>query len=158
MLVAEAAAEATAAAGDLGGVESRFLQLGHLHADGAEGLEEVLAAALATADFEIGDEAGLVAVADLAHVDAGVVFVCQVANEIAEVDAIVGHEVEDDALAAEELLAGDELHGDFSLADELAGEVELFVAFFVELAVFEEVGGGGDAEDAAILQAEEVGA
>ena len=79
-----------------------FWTLAEPHGDGGEDFEELFAAAVLAAFFIVGDEAGFIAGADLAEFDAGVEFVGEVADHVAEIDALLGGEIEEDAFAAEE--------------------------------------------------------
>src|SRR5262249_45692238 len=66
----------------------------------------------------VGQQLGLVADADLAHLDARLVGAGQVAHQLAEIDALLGQEVKDDALAAKEVLHVHQLHLEPALADK----------------------------------------
>ncbi len=70
----------------------------------------------------VGQQLGLVADADLPHLDARLVLAGQVLDQLAEIDALLGQEVEDDPLAAEQVLDVHQFHLQMALADEaLAG-------------------------------------
>ena len=58
----------------------------------------------------VGQQLGLVADADLPHLDARLVLAGQVLDQLAEIDALLGQEIEDDPLAAEQVLDVHQLH------------------------------------------------
>ena len=77
------------------GLSDRPLLLGHLHRHGLELAQPARAAELAAARADAAEQLGLVARADLLHLDARVQRLRQVAHQLAEVDAALGAEVED---------------------------------------------------------------
>ena len=95
LLVAQAAEQAPADAGDLGGVEEEVLLLGHLDGHGGEPVQEAPAAADHAAVAQRADHLRLVAHAYLAQLDARVVFVDEVLDQLPEIDASRRREVED---------------------------------------------------------------
>ena len=109
-LVAQTAHEAPAQPRDLLGVQREPLLLGHADGHGAELAAESLAAQLLTAVPDAAHHAGLVAHADLTHVDAHVEAGRQLAHQLAEVDALLGLEVEDGLVAVEQKLHGHRVH------------------------------------------------
>ena len=119
-LVAQAAHETAARAGDLVGVERQVLLLCHADGHGLKAAAKARAAQLLAAVAKASHERGLLAHADLAHVDALAQLAGEVAHELAEVDALVGREVADALLAAEQVLDGDGLHVQATLGDEAA--------------------------------------
>ena len=150
IFVAQAAHEAAAPTADLERVEGGLLVFGRLHADGLEDLEEVLAAAVLAALFVVGGEACFVACADGLHLDACLVLGGESVDEFAQVDAIFGHVVEHDALAAEQWLGVDDLGGQAD-AFGVHARVHLeFVARLLEFGLLVHVFHGGDAQHAAI--------
>jgi hypothetical protein len=74
--------------------------------------EEGGAAELASAGADAADHACAVADADLSHLDAGAEAIGEISDEIAEVDASFGGEVEDGLGAIVHVLDLDELHGE----------------------------------------------
>ena len=68
----------------------------------------------------VGQQLGLVADADLPHLDPGLERAGQVLDQLAEVDPLLGQVVEDHPLAAEDDLDVDQVHLEPSLGDELA--------------------------------------
>jgi len=147
VFVAEAAHESPASSGDLGGIERRLLNLGGTHGNGSKRLEELFAAAMLAALFVVGDETGFIAGADLAELDAGVEFVSKVTDEAAEIDALFGGEVEEDAFAAEDVFDVDDFHGQAVAIDQFAREIDVFAFVLVELGLLGKVLDGGDTQD-----------
>src|SRR5499427_360422 len=99
-LVEQAALEPTAVAEEPSVRERHVLGLGHLDGDGIEALQIRRAAELATAGADAIHELGGVARPDLAHLDAGVELVSEVADEIAEVHALLRAEEHGNAAMA----------------------------------------------------------
>jgi len=110
VLVSQAALEPPAATADLRQIQGGLLELGHGHGDRFEGLEEVLAAAFPSAGLEICEQPGFVAGSDLAHLDTRLKLGGESPNQLPKIDPLLGHEEQDDPLAAEDLLAIDDLH------------------------------------------------
>jgi len=79
------------------------------------------------------DHARLVADSDLPHVDACLEPRSKVFDQLAEVHALLGREVEDHLIAAEEVLDVDGLHVEFVLADQLAKDRHRLSLFGLEL-------------------------
>ena len=125
LLEPQAALQPAAAAADLRGVERRFLQLGHPHADRRHHHHVSIAADRPAAIPVVGEQLGLVAHADLPEFDAGVELAGHALHEVAEIDPHFGEEVADDTLAAEEVFEIDEFHRQSVLADQLLGLGEL---------------------------------
>src|SRR5262252_9307394 len=96
-LVKEAALEPAAVAEEPAVRERHVLSLGHLDGDGIEALQIRRAAELPTAGADAIHELGGVARSDLSHLDAGVELVGEVADEIAEVHALLRAEEHGDA-------------------------------------------------------------
>src|SRR3954471_2210159 len=121
VLVDEAALEPTALPRHLGGRHRQVLVLGHLDRYRGELRQERRAAELAAARPDAAHHLGLVAHADLAQLDARVVASGQIADQIPEVDARLGGEIEDGASATLELDAED-LDPQLLRGGALAGE------------------------------------
>src|SRR5215470_3482086 len=96
-LVKEAALEPAAVAEEPAVRERHVLSLGHLDGDGIEALQIRRAAELPTAGADAIHELGGVARSDLSHLDAGMELVGEVADEIAEVHALLRAEEHGDA-------------------------------------------------------------
>ena len=107
VLVDQAALEPAALPRHLGRGHGQVLVLGHLDRHRGELRQEGRAAELAPARPDAAHHLGLVAHADLAQLDAGVVASGQIADQIPEVDALLGGEIEDGASATLELGAED---------------------------------------------------
>ena len=90
VLVAQTAHESAAESRDLQGVEREVLLLGHADRHGLELAPEPHAAQLLAAVAQPADHPRLVAHADLAHVDARVEPAREVADQVAEVHALLG--------------------------------------------------------------------
>src|SRR6185503_17261288 len=117
---------------------------GHVHGDAAEFLEVAPAAEIEAAVAHIPHEARLVPRPDLAQLDAGAEIVREVADELAEVDPLFAHEVNDHALAAEEVVDLHDLHGEVELLHGLLRGLHLADAVIEvdALGVVDVVGGG----------------
>src|SRR5205814_7359259 len=70
--------------------------------------------------------------ADLPHLDARLVLARQVLDQLAEIDALLGEEVEDDALAAEEVLDVHQLHLQAALLHEALAGLQLALLQLVQ--------------------------
>ena len=99
------------------------MQLGHAHRHGRHVRHVRVAAHRLAAVAVVGQQLGLVAHADLAHFDAGAELAGQVLDEVAEIDAFFGKEVEDKPIAAEEEFDVHELHRHVALLDEVAARL-----------------------------------
>src|SRR5215813_5450430 len=99
-LVEKAALEPAAVAEEPAIRERHVLGLGHLDGDGIEALQIRRAAELPAAGADAIHELGGVARSDLAHLDAGVELVSEVADEIAEVHALLRAEEHGDPAMA----------------------------------------------------------
>src|SRR5262249_60620047 len=73
----------------------------------------------------VGLELGLVAHPDLPQLDPGLKLAGQVFDQLAEVHALLGQEVEDDPLAAEQVLDVYQLHLQLARADEAQARLVL---------------------------------
>jgi hypothetical protein len=110
VLVAQRAHEPAAGAGDLRRVEREALVLRDAEVDRAQLGEPDRGAVLAAAAADPVEALGLVAHADLLELDARAEHRREVAHELAEVDALLGREVEGDLLAVPLPLGVGELH------------------------------------------------
>ena len=131
LLVFEAAHEPPASAGDLGGVQTEVLRLGHLDGDGLEIVEEFLAAERTAAHAESADHLGLVAHADLPELDARAEGGRQILDQLAEVHAALGREEEQDLAAVKRAFRRDELHVELVRENLLLADVKGFFLFFL---------------------------
>jgi hypothetical protein len=122
VLVAQAALETPAHAGELRRVQREPLLLRHPDRHRLELPEPGRAAELAPARPDAAQHLRLVARADLLHLDAGVETGREVAHELAEVDAALGAEVEDRLARVEQVVDLHELHRQPAGLD--AGETE----------------------------------
>src|SRR6185436_16921503 len=116
-LVAQAALQAPAQPRQLRRVEAQVLLLGHLDRDRLERLQEGRAAERTAAGAVAAVHLRLVADADLAHFDSRPELGRQLAHQLAEVDAAVGGEIENQLRAVERLLDPRQLHAEAALAD-----------------------------------------
>ena len=119
-LVAQAAHQAAAHAADLGGIERQVLLFCHADRDGLKLSAKARATELLAALGIAAHQAGLVAHADLAHVDANVQRRGQILDELAKIDALLGGKVEHGLLAAKQVLDADRLHLEVELFDQTA--------------------------------------
>src|SRR5581483_10524314 len=116
-LVAQAALEPSAQTRQLRRVQAQVLLLRHLDRHRLERVQEGRAAQRAAAGAVPADHLRFVADADLAHLDARAEFARELAHQLAEVDARVGGEVEDQLRAVEGVLDARQLHREAALAD-----------------------------------------
>ena len=120
VLVAQTAHEATAGAGDLGGVECReALILGRARLDRTELGEPGGRAELAAAPSDAVEPTGLVAHADVPHVHAGGETLLELAHQLAEIDALLGCEVAGEPAAIPLPFGVADLHVEVQLAHDL---------------------------------------
>ena len=127
LFVGQTAFQAPAHARDLGRIEHQVLVFCHADAHGLEVDDPRCAAeGLATGTDPTG-EARLVAYTDLAHLDACVESSGEVSDQVAEVDAFFGGEVEEDLVAALEILRTDQLHLEVMFPDPLPAVLEGFL-------------------------------
>ena len=119
-LIAQAAHQAAANAADLGGIERQVLLFCHADRDGLKLSAKARAAELLSALGIAAHQAGLVAHADLAHVDANVQRRGQILDELAKIDALLGRKVEHGLLAAKQVLDADRLHLEVEFFDQTA--------------------------------------
>src|SRR3989449_4691659 len=99
--------------------ERHVLGLRHPHGDRLEAPEVGRAAELAAARPDAVHELGRVARADLAHLDPRVELACDVADQLAEVDAVLGIEVDGDTARRRLHLDVHHLHREPSSARQL---------------------------------------
>ena len=154
VLVAQAAHEPAAGARDLAGIEREILLLGHLDGDGLERAAHADAAQHLAAMADAAHGAGLVANAHLAHVDVDVEPRREVAHELAEVDALLGREVEDGVVSVEHVLHVDGLDIEVALLGELAEDRLGLLALLLQFRHLDEVLLGRDADDGAQRRAQ----
>ena len=119
-LIAQTAHQAAANAADLGRVERQVLLFCHADRDGLKLSAKARAAELLSALGIAAHQAGLVAHADLAHVDADVQRRGQILDELAKIDAFLSRKVEHGLLAAKQVLDADRLHLEVELLDQAA--------------------------------------
>ena len=100
----------------------------HANRDGLKLSAKARAAELLPALGIATHQAGLVAHADLAHVDANVQRRGQVLDELAKIDALLGRKVEHGLLAAKQVLDAHRLHLEVELFDQTAEVDHGFVA------------------------------
>ena len=157
VLVAQAALEPAAAAGDLARVERRPLQLGHLHRDGRHLAEVRVAADRLAAVAVVGQQLGLVADADLPHFDPRLKLVGERLHEVAKVDAALGQVVDDDPLAAVQVLDVDQLHVEIELLDLALADFVLAPLLLEHLAQLALIVARHLAQDLALLGIDQLG-
>ena len=119
-LIAQAAHQAAANTADLGRVERQVLLFCHANRDGLKLSAKTRAAEFLSALGIAAHQAGLVAHADLTHVDANVQRRGQVLDELAKIDALLGRKVEHGLLAAKQVLDADRLHLEVEFLDQTA--------------------------------------
>src|SRR5690606_28127828 len=112
-----------ATAGDLRRVEGEPLILGQLQADRLQLPEPCRAAQFASAPPDAAQERRLVANADLAKLDPGAKRSCQLADELAEIDAPLRREVDRELVPVELPLGLGDLHLEAELLHLLAGDL-----------------------------------
>ena len=129
LLVGQAAHQAAAGAGDLGRVQAQALLLGHLDGDRLEVLQKAAAAEHLPADADAAQHFALVPHTDLAQFNAGVEHPGQVLHQLAEVNAAVGDEVEQDLAPVQGVLHVHQLHFQLVACNALLTDLEgaLFV-------------------------------
>src|SRR5207248_6198215 len=116
-LVAEAAFEPAAQAGQLRRVEAQVLLLRHLDRHRLERGEECRAAERTAAGAVAAHHLGFVADADLPHLDSRAELGRELADELPEVDASVSGEIKNQFRAVERLLDARQLHAETPLAE-----------------------------------------
>src|SRR5436190_5937307 len=128
-LVAQAALQPAALPRELRRVETELLLLGHLDRHRLERAQPGRAAERAAAGAVAAEHLGLVAHADLAHLDAHAEVRREVADQLAEIDPRLGGVVEDQPRAVEHVLDLRQLHRQAALADlELRDALGLLLA------------------------------
>ena len=123
LLVFKTAHEASAGAGDLGGVQAQILGLRHFNGYGLEILQKFPAAEGTSADAQTPDQLGLVPHADLPQLDAGVESPGQILDQLPEIHPLVGGEVKQDLAAVKGALRPDKLHVETMGGDLLTADV-----------------------------------
>src|SRR4051812_38108688 len=130
--IAEAAFQAAALPRELRGVQAELLLLGHLDRDRLERRQERRAAERPSARTVAAEHLGLVAHADLAHLDADVEVAGEVAHQLAEIDARLRGVIEDQPRAVERVLDARQLHRQSALADfQLRDALRLLLALLL---------------------------
>ena len=119
-LITQTAHQAAANAADLGRVERQVLLFCHANRDGLKLSAKARATELLAALGIAAHQAGLVAHADLAHVDANMQRRGQILDELAKIDALLGRKVEHGLLAAKQVLDAHRLHLEVELLDQTA--------------------------------------
>jgi hypothetical protein len=150
VFVPEAAHQPAAPAGDLERVECGLLDLGRLHADGLQDLEEVLAAAVLAAAFVICSDACLVACADLAELDAVVKEPRETRGKVAKIDAVLAVVVDVQAFIAQDRFCVHDLDRDLEFLDDALALGPDAVAGLLDRRLACDVLCSGDAQDPAI--------
>src|SRR5262252_1283076 len=146
-LVAETAFQSAAQARELRRVEAQVLLLGHLDRHRLERVEKRRAAERPAAGPVAAVHLGFVTHTDLPHLDTRTEFGGKLAHELAEIDAAVGGEVENQLRAVERLLDARELHAEAALANlQQRDPVRLLLAMLV-LHPRDDVVSRGDAYD-----------
>src|SRR5262249_46895408 len=145
-LVAKTAFQPAAEARELRRVEAEVLLLGHLDRHRLERVEERGAAERAAAGAVAAVHLGLVAHADLAHLDARAEFGGELADQLAEIDAAVGGEIENQLRAVERLLHARELHAEAALPNFQQRDPVRFLLAMLVLHPRDDVVARGDAD------------
>jgi hypothetical protein len=150
VFVAQRTHQAAARAADLRRVQREVLVLGDVQVHRAELGEPGRRAVLAAAAADAREALGLVAHADLLELDARAEVRGQVAHEGAEVDALLGREVERELAAVPLPLGVGDLHGERVQPHALGALPARRVVEGREVAGARLVGGGGGAQHAAL--------
>src|SRR5581483_10388434 len=151
VFVTQAALEPAADALRGVGREREALDLRHAQRHRLEDAQEGRAAERAPADARAAARARALAGAELAELDARLRLRLEVARELAQVDAILGRVVDEEALAREELLRADDPHGEALGSRALLGEGAGLLARELGGARLLEVVGSRDAHELARL-------
>ena len=101
LLVFKATHKSAAATRNFGRVQGKSLLLGHLDGNGLEIIEETRAAEGLTADSDSAEHLGLIADTYLAKLDSRVEGRGEVFNKLAEINASVGGEIEQNLISVE---------------------------------------------------------
>src|SRR5881392_439307 len=148
ILVAQAALEPPAHAGELRGVERQALLLRHPDRHGLELLQPRGAAQLAPARADSARHLGLVARADLLHLDARAQQLAQLAPQVAEVDPLLAREEEGDLARVEGRLGLDQLDREVPAAHQLERRAVVLPLPLEVLILARQVAGVGLLDDA----------
>src|SRR5207342_3462536 len=135
--------------GDLARVERQLLLARHLERDRVEALEPGRAAERTPAWTAAVETLGLVADADLPQLDPAVEARRQVLHQLAEVDAVLGREVERDAVTAEADLDLGQVHLQLAQLDPIAAVLECLALALAVVVLLVEILLGGLADDLA---------
>src|SRR5438132_1091512 len=125
LLEAQAAFQSAAASRYFRWIERRFLQFGHAHRYGRHACHVRIATHWFAAITVVGQELGLIADTDLPHFDARFVLARQVLDKFSKIHALLGQEVENDALTAEDVLSIHQLHLQLAFLDNEAAPFQL---------------------------------
>src|SRR5437773_1166037 len=148
VLVAQAALEPPAHAGELRGVERQALLLRHPDRHRLELLQPRGAAQLAPARADSARHLGLVARADLLHLDARAQQLAQLAPQVAEVDPLLAREEEGDLARVEGRLGLDQLDREVPAAHQLERRAVVLPLPLEVLILARQVAGVGLLDDA----------
>src|SRR5436309_14757887 len=148
VLVAQAALEPPAHAGELRGVDRQALPLPHPARHGLELLQPGGAAQLASARADPACHLGLVARADLLHLDARAQQLAQLAPQVAEVDPLLAREEEGDLARVEGRLGLDQLDREVPTAHQLERRAVVLPLPLEVLILARQVAGVGLLDDA----------
>src|SRR5580765_1047235 len=146
-LVPEAALEPAAQPRELRGVQAQFLLLGHLDRHRLERRQKRRAAERTSACPVAADHLGLVAHADLPHLDADVKLAGQLSDKLAEIYPAFSREVEDQPRAVELKLHASELHAQSALTNLQRCDAERFLLPVFVLEARDDVLAGRDPHD-----------
>jgi hypothetical protein len=130
----EAAFQAAATAGNLGGIECGFLKFGHPHTNRRHHHHVSITANRFAAVAIIRQQFCFIAHADLSELDARVKLACQGLDQLSEIDPAFGDEVKDHSFAAEDPLDIDELHRQVMLFDQTRSRGVVRIPGIVKLA------------------------
>ena len=132
-LVTQAAHKAAAQTRDLLRVKGKPLLFCHADGNRVELAAKPATAQLLAAMTDAADHTSLVAHADLLHVHAHAEARCQIAHQVAEIDAIFGLEEEHGLVAIEQELDGNGIHVRGFFCGELAEDRQRLAAFHLKL-------------------------
>ena len=85
----------------------------------------------------VGQQLGLVANADLTHLNPSLKLARQRPNQVAKIDSVLRQIINDDSLAAEEMLDVDQLHVETHVLDLLLADLVFFALLIVHFAQLE---------------------
>ena len=134
LLIAQAAHQTAARAGDLRRVERHGLHLRHLRGHGLKVVQKLIAAVRAAADADAAEHLRLITHTNLAQLDAVAEHGGQILDQLTEIHAPVGREEKHGLVALEAALHIDELHVQAVLGDLLLADGKrLFFAAAIDL-------------------------